>query len=235
VKERIEIMKRFATHVFFLLCGLGFAVAHVRLHAQQVSPVIQEFNKKARGAIQVANLGVEPKFVTCRAQSFEPNEHGGPLPRSLDPQLNVRLATGKMLLAPKDSRQISYDANPAVLPAWFLVTCRFMPVERSQGITIGTDISSIVIVHGGQLDIRDVAVSATQTESKVEVEVKNNGSGLARVNSCELLGHRKQVDMGSFILYPHQERLVEADWKNGARPETVRIHIGKKRLEVPVN
>jgi hypothetical protein len=41
--------------------------------------------------------------------------------------------------------------------------------------------------------------------------------------------------MGTFILFPHQKRLVEADWKETTMPETVRIQIGKKRLEAPVN
>jgi hypothetical protein len=85
------------------------------------------------------------------------------------------------------------------------------------------------------LDPRDVAVSAKRAGAKVEVEVKNNGSGLARVSSGEVHGHSKHADMGTFILFPHQKRLVEADWKETTMPETVRIQIGKKRLEAPVN
>ena len=97
------------------------------------------------------------------------------------------------------------------------------------------EVSSIVIVHGGPLDPREVEVSARRVGAKVEMEVENRTSSLARVESGEVIGHRKQADIGTFILYPHQKRLVEADWKEAALPETVRIQIGKKRVEAPVN
>jgi hypothetical protein len=70
---------------------------------------------------------------------------------------------------------------------------------------------------------------------KVEVEVKNRGAGLARVSSGEVQGHRKEEDIRTFVLFPHQTRVVETDWKESTPPETARIQIGKKRFEAPVN
>jgi hypothetical protein len=228
-------MKRFAINGLLLLCGLGFPATCIRVQAQGISPVIQEFNKKTRGAVQVNNGGNTAKIVSCRAQSFDPDEHGALRLRPIDAALHVRIAAERVVLQPNGSRQVSFDANPSVLPAWFLVTCAFVPVERGPGITVALEISSVVIVHGGAFDINDVTLSAKHTGAKAEVEVKNNGSGLVRVSSGEVHGHGKQADLGTFILFPHQKRLVESDWKGTAPPETARIQIGKKRLQAPVN
>lgn len=228
-------MKKFTEYCLLFLCASGFVAACTQVHAQGMSPVIQEFNKKARGVVQVTNIGDAPKIVSCRAQSFDANEHGVLQLHPLDAALHVRIEAGRQVVAAKDSRQVSFDATPTTLPAWFVVTCRFMPLEQGPGLTLAMEISSIVIVHGGPLNPRDVAMSAKLVKAKVEVEVQNNGAGLARVSSGEVLSHKKQSELGTFILFPHQRRLVEADWKEATPPETVRIQIGKKRLEAHVN
>jgi hypothetical protein len=226
---------RITTYGLKLVCGFGITAVCIGARAQQVSPVISEFNKKARGVVQIVNTSDAPKFVSCRAQGFDPDEHGGPRPHPPEAALNVRIASERVLLGPHGSRQVSFDAAPAVPPAWFLVTCLFTPVQHKLGLTVAMEISSIVIVHAGQLDTRDVLLSAKLVGAKVEIEVKNNGSGLARVDSGEVVGHRKEADLNSFILYPHQLRTMESDWKESSPPETVRIQIGKKRLEAPIN
>jgi hypothetical protein len=228
-------MKWLFRHRLLFLCAVGFALACTRMQAQWMSPTFQEFNKKARGTVEVNNTGGIPNIVSCKAEGFDVDEHGRIQRHSVDPALHVRFAAERVELPPKGSRQISFDANPATVPAWFVVTCTFSPVVPESGVKINMAIYSVVIVHGGPLDPRDVAVSAKHVGAKVEVEVKNNGPGLARVSSGEVLGHKKQANIGTFILFPHQRRLVEADWKETAMPETVRIQIGKKRLEAPVN
>lgn len=224
-----------ANYVLKFVCGFGIAAISLGAQAQQVSPVVSEFNKKARGVVQIVNTSDAPKFVSCRAQGFDPDEHGGPRPHPPEASLNVRIASERVLLGPHDSRQVSFDATPVAPPAWFLVTCLFTPVQRSPGLTLAMEVSSIVIVHAGQLDSHDVLLSAKLVGGKVEIEVKNNGSALARVDSGEVVGHRKETDINSFILYPHQLRTMEADWKETPPPETVRIQIGKMRLEAPIN
>jgi hypothetical protein len=229
------IKTRSVGYLLLLLCGSGIAPICMKIQAQQMSPVIAEFNNIAHGAIQVTNNGDTVKTVSCQARGFDPDEHGRPQMRTLDPAMHVRVTSEKVVLAPKASRQISFDANPEVAPAWFLMTCTFMPVERSNGLTVAMALSSVVIIHGGQFDTHDVAVSAKRVNDKVDVEIKNSGAGMARVNSGEIVGHKKEADMGTFLLFPHQRRLAEVDWKETAQPETVRIQIGKQHLEAHVN
>lgn len=224
-----------ASYAVLICCGIGIAATCARVQAQGMSPIIQEFNKKARGAVQATNIGDVPKIVSCRAQSFDPDEHGTLQFHPIDAALHVRIDSRRQVVGPKSSQQVSFDATPAALPAWFAVTCRFMPLEHGAGLTLAMEITSIVIVNGGHFDSRDVAVSAKRVGAKVEVEIKNNGSGLARVKSGEVHGHGKHADLGTFILFPHQKRLVETDLKETTMPETVRIQIGKKRLEAKVN
>jgi hypothetical protein len=226
---------RLIRSALLFLCGINLAVNGLRLQAQILSPVRQEFNKKARGSVEVANIGDTPKVVSCRMQGFDADEHGVLQLHPIGDALHVRISAERVVLAPKGSRQISFDADPAMLPAWFAVTCRFMPVERGAGLTVAMEISSLVIVQGGHLDPRDVTLSAKHVGGKVLVEVKNNGSGLAQVSGGAVRGHRKQVDLRDFTLFPHQTRLVEADWKETTPPESTRLQIGKKRLEAPVN
>jgi hypothetical protein len=216
-----------------LLCGL--VLCGPKMHTQTMSPTISEFNRQARGVVHLVNTSDATRLVSCRAQGFDPNEHGSPRSKPLDPKLNVRIATSRELLAPNGTRQISFEATPAALPAWFLISCRFMPAERGAGITVATELNSVVIVHGGNLDIRDVRLTAKREGSKVQVEVNNDGAGLARVDSIEIVGHRKKAGVGTFLLFPHQRRLAEADWNSSEPPQTVRIHIGNKHLEAPVN
>jgi len=228
-------MKPFVIHGLLRLGALGLiSWCGTIAYAQQMSPTISEFNKKARGTVVARNVSDTPRLVSCSAQGFDVDEHGAAHPHAVDPALNVRISTGRFELGPNASRQISFDATPGLAPAWFLVTCRFVPVQRGAGLTVVMEISSIVIIYGNQLDPGDVDVSARRAGDMVEVEVENHGAGLARVDSGAILGHRKQAEVGTFILYPHQKRLVDADWKETIAPESVRIQIGKKRLETPV-
>jgi hypothetical protein len=227
---------RFAGYTALFLCGIAFAADCIQVQAQGMSPVSQEFNKKARGVVEVTNNDTSAKIISCRAQSFDANEHGVPQLSPIDPALHVRIDADRVVLAPKSSRQVSFEADPAALPAWFVVTCRFMPMERGPGLTVAMELSSIVIINGGwHVNDQDVELSAKRMGDKVEVEVKNRGAGLARVSSGEVQGHRKEADIRTFVLFPHQTRLVETDWKGATLPETARIQIGKKRFEAPVN
>jgi hypothetical protein len=227
---------RFAGYAVLSLCGIGFAADGMRVQAQGMSPVSQEFNKKARGVVEVTNNDNAAKIISCRAQSFDVSEHGVPKLTPIDPSLHVRIDADRVVLAPKSSRQVSFEADPAALPGWFMVTCRFVPMERGPGLTVAMELSSVVIVNGGwRLAPGDVDLSAKRVGDKVEVQVKNNGAGLARVTSGEVRGHRKEADIGTFVLFPHQTRLAETDWKDATAPETARIQIGKKRFETTVN
>ena len=65
-------MKRLAIYVLLGICALALAAACARVQAQQVSPVIQEFDKKARGTVQVTNISDAPELVSCRARDSTP-------------------------------------------------------------------------------------------------------------------------------------------------------------------
>lgn len=226
---------RVVCHAALFLGAIGFAVVSMPMQGQGMSPMSQEFSKRARGTVEVTNNSDAERLVSCRAQGFDVDEHGAIHLHALSGALNVRMNTERVMLAPKDSRQISFDADPYSLPAWFAVTCRFTPVQRRRGLTLAMEISSVVIVDGSHLNTDDVTLSAKHVGSSVQVEVINKGPGLARVSSGEVVGHKKQAALKTFILFPHQTRLVETAWKETAAPEIARIHIGRKRLEALVN
>ena len=218
-----------------LLYFVGFAMHCPDVRGQGISPVSQDFNKKARGTVEVANSGDVAKIVSCRAQGFDVNEQGAIKVHPVDPGLHVRISTQGVVLQPKGLRQVSFEADPGTLPAWFLVTCRFMPVDQAPGLTLAMELSSIVIIQGSGVGANDVTLSAKHVGNKVVVEVNNSGAGLVRVASGAVVGHRKEAELRSFVLFPHQRRLLEADWKENTPPLTARIQVGKKHLEASVN
>jgi hypothetical protein len=218
-----------------LLFGMAIAAACTQIQAQGISPIVQEFNKNARGSVDVTNLSDAPKIVSCKAQGFDTDEHGSLQFRPLDPALHIRIDSGREIVGARGSRRVSFDANPSALPAWFAVTCRVAPMERSPGLSIALELSSVVLIHSGRVNPHDVTVTAKRVGAKVEVEVDNYGPDLTRVGPGSVLGHRKQADLRPFVLFPKQKRIIEADWKEeDAAPETVRLQIGKDRFEATV-
>jgi len=178
--------------------------------------------------------GMSPGWSPAVPRDSDADEHGAARPHPLDPALNVRITSERVELAPGASRQISFDASPAQTPAWFLFDLQVHTGARGAGLTVAMEISSIVIIHGGNLDPRDVTLSAHRDGPRVLVEVDNNSPGLARVDSGEIVGHRKQADLGTFISIHTRKRLLQANWKEANPPETVRIQIGRKRLAAAV-
>ncbi len=229
IPNKISVSWNSATSAFALAMSITVA------HAQQVSPTIAEFTKRARGTIEVTNISKEPKIVSCAAQGFDPDERGAAHPHAMPSGLNVRLSSGRIELPGNGTRQISFDATSASSPAWFLMTCSFVPVQRSAGLTIAMDVSSIVVIHDNDFNANQVLLHARHVGEKVELELTNNGPGLARVNAGEVIGHRTKAEFGTFLLYPHQRRVTQVDWKQSAPPESVRVQIGKKHLETAVN
>jgi hypothetical protein len=222
----------------YLLSALAILLmsfANCFARAQRLSPVIAEFDKKARGSFQVENLGEAPKIVSCKATGFRVDEHGAPIPGQLDNSLHVRIASERTELAPRTTRQISFDATPAQLPAWFMVSCKFIPVQRGSGLTIAMVLNSIVIIHGGAFNSSDITISASHSGSKVTLEVRNQGNGLVRVDSCEVSGRKAKSTLNTFLLFPHQTRIAETNWNDADTPKIAKVRIGRQKYEVPIS
>jgi len=65
-----DSMSYFAKYGLMIICAAGLASACTGTQAQQVSPTLAEFTKRARGTVEVTNVGNEPRLVSCRPQGF---------------------------------------------------------------------------------------------------------------------------------------------------------------------
>ena len=230
MKYRIQVCNRRTLHLGIL--GLALCIP---VSAQRMSPMQQDFDRKARGSVEVANAEDFPKFLACRAEGFDVDDRGKIALHPPDPDLHVRIASERIELGPKQSRQVSFDATPGTVPAWFAVVCEFSPVKHQAGLTMKIAIFSVILIHGPEKVTPAITLSAKHVGNKVVVVFDNNGSALARVDSCVISGKKGKIEIPRFPLFPHRKRTAEAEWAELAAPQTVRIHVGKKILEAKVN
>ncbi len=226
---------RFREQRRLLLWIVVLAGMSIPANAQRMSPMQQDFERKARGSVEVANADAFPKFLACKAEGFDVDDRGKIALHPLDPDLHVRIASERTEIGPKQSKQISFDATPATVPAWFAVLCEFSPVNRQAAITVNMAIFSVILVHGPEKAPPSIAATAKYVGGKVIVELENTGTALERVNSCTISGQKGKVEIPRVLLFPKRKRIAEADWAALAAPERVRIQVGKKTLEVQVN
>src|SRR5215471_1229597 len=91
------------------------------LLAQGVSPVIVEYQGKAKGSFEVRNDTIYPLSVVLEPMSFTVDAEGNPRYRPLDSTIHVRCSTTSFRVPPKQIHTVYYEANAEQLPAWFTI------------------------------------------------------------------------------------------------------------------
>jgi hypothetical protein len=108
-------MNRVAIIVLLLAGLVGSAGA---AGAQTISPIVQEYGKKANGTFLLTNNTVQPLAVTIEAYSFSVDKAGKHL-RPLDSTVHLKLSETSARLAPKETHEVDYkircDSYPCLV------------------------------------------------------------------------------------------------------------------------
>jgi hypothetical protein len=94
----LEEAKMIRTAIAILLLAGSVNVAG----AQTISPMVQEYGKKANGTFLLTNNTVQPLATTIEAYSFSVDKIGKHL-RALDSTAHVQLSETSARLAPKET------------------------------------------------------------------------------------------------------------------------------------
>ena len=102
-------MQRIAIAILLLAASASMA------GAQTISPLAQEYGKRAAGTFLLTNNTVVPLAVTIEARSFSVDKVGKHL-RPLDSTAHVQLSETSARLAPKETHEVDYKIRCDVYP-----------------------------------------------------------------------------------------------------------------------
>ena len=184
--------------------------------AQSVRPVIVEYKGQARGKVEVVNDSLFPINVVLEPKSFDINEAGQGLYRSLDPSIHLKLSAMSFRIPPQQSRYAFYEAASDTLPAWFVLTCTFSGLPQQAGLNIQLELPhTVYMVQKDPLGQGDVNVQSASFQSaprRVGIRIQNVGPNLGRVVDWQVSSAQKTKHFAGFPLLPKNSREMQGDW-----------------------
>lgn len=122
--------------------------------AQTISPVINEFGKKASGEFTVTNNGLQPLAVAVRAFSFTVVD-GKSIFRPLDAGVTVSINTTSTRLGPKQSFTFDYDVRCASLPCAITIDVSLTGLHTITGLAVALHLPEVIYLCDKAKGCRD--------------------------------------------------------------------------------
>jgi len=203
--------------------------------AQGISPVIVEYQGKAKGSFEVRNDTIYPLSVVLEPMSFTVDAEGNPRYRPLDSTIHVRCSTTSFRVPPKQIHTVYYEANAEQLPAWFTIYATVGKGTATQsGLQIAIQLPHTVYLLPKQKFERSAVVflrsETISGQKKVAVELKNSSQLFARVQEVELYFASGKKTYVGFPFFPGQLRKLELDWDKEANPSQIVLKFEKFRV-----
>ena len=220
---------------FGILLLLFAAVTQV--HAQTISPVIQEYQGKADGRFQIYNDQEVPLTVVLEPHSFAVDANGNPTFRKLDPEIHVQLSSTSFRLQPKQTYFVFYKASSETLPNWFCIYATVTGSTTTTGIKLAIQLPHTVYLLDKKTLERDQVAwvraesSPAGNKRKIVAEVENHGSEFSRVREVEVTSVNGKQAYAGFPLFPGQRRLLELEWDGSTEPEHIQLSFDRFKME----
>lgn len=228
-----------AAQAVLLAVSLSVAFAVPQLRAQTVQPVIEEYEQKADGRIEVTNSTLQPMAVVLEPRSFSIAEDGHGIYRPIDPSIHLKLSTTSFLLGPRQNYYVFYKATADALPAWFTVYAGFSQVGASAGLKVRFMLPHTVYLYQKQpVDKASIHVANAayrSADKKVVCDIRNDGAGLVRVEEVRAVGGKSSVEGGGFPLLPGASRHLAIDWKERGSPTAIVLHFPRFEVKEAVS
>jgi P pilus assembly chaperone PapD len=212
--------------IAFLLAFLAFGALYTP--GQTISPVIVEYQQKAKGRFQVTSDSDVPLTVVLEPESFRVDEKGNPTFYPLDPNIHLELSTTSFRLAPHQTYMVFYKASASHLPAWFTIYATVTGKRTNQGIELAIHLPhTVYLMTKKPLASSSVVWDKAEfspTSGKVEGLVTNQGSAYARVVGVFVTdASGKKHDFSGFPFFPGQQRQIELPWKGSTPPKRIEL------------
>jgi hypothetical protein len=199
-------------------------------YAQTVSPVIQEYNGKAEGAIALTNNTLVPMAVLLEPRSFSINPDGSGVYRSLDPRIHVKLSSMSSRIDPGRTYYVYYKAKADKLPAWFTIYSTFSPIGNRSRLDVRILLPHTVYIYPRKSQSKDDVVEVKQAayfreKRKIVCDIANNTLELERVEEIRVTSSSKSIVSPGFPLLPGTERHLEVNWNQEDPPRELVLHM----------
>lgn len=216
---------------------IGLLLPQPMLRAQAISPVIAEYQGKARGQFQLTNDTLFPLDVSLEPFSFVVNEQGKPTYGPLEPMLHVRLSSTSFRLAPQQIYTVYYDASADVLPAWFTIYATVMRANNHSDVRVAFQLPhTVYLLPPTTIDRNAVSFrrATTLPSGAVNIEIENQGKDYARIQEVDLVTTSGKKTFPGFPFFPHQRRNLVLEPDPGGEPVKVVLKFPKFKVEEPI-
>ena len=212
--------------VVLLVSALHFTGASPA-RAQTIRPLVSEFQREARGRVEVVNDSDQPLTVVIELRGFSVTEEGELQDHPLADSIQVKLSAMSFRLPPRQSRFVFYEARAKQAPAWFILFANFTgyPSREFSGLNVQLELPHIVYIlpreHWKASDLHVTSMEIQKDSGTVTLVVENQGPHFGRIAELEVQGARQKGIVGGFPLFPGRRRRLEIAWKGDDPPETV--------------
>lgn len=131
-------MRKILVLVLFQFLALFFSSF---AQAQSISPIGQEFKRRAKGSFSVSNKSLRPMRVVFEPVSFVNSREGQQTVMPLD-SANIHLKLSQMSLSipAQQTYQVDFEAECQHLPCAFAVFAKFSAGHTTSGIAVSINL-----------------------------------------------------------------------------------------------
>ena len=222
--------------MLLVVLGLGLACPDAAL-AQTIRPLVSEFQREARGRVEVVNDSDQPLTVVIEPRGFSLTDSGDLRDEPLPAGITVKLSAMSFRLPPRQSRFVFYEASAQQAPAWFMLFANFTgyPSRSFSGLNVQLELPHVVYIlpreHWKAEDLRVVSRGIEKESGMLTLVVENHGPHFGRIAELDVEGLRRKGTARGFPLFPGGRRLVEIAWNGDDTPETVVLKTGDFSLK----
>lgn len=224
--------------VLGVLAGVLYASA---AGAQTIRPLIAEFQREARGRVELVNDSDRPLNVIVEPRGFSVDDKGEMQDEPLPSHVHVKLSAMSFRLPPRQSRFVFYEATTDRAPAWFVLYANLtgFPTRGVTNLNVQLELPHIVYIlprdqwKNGDLRVRDIDVR--RETGTLLLTVENNGQAFGRIAGLRVQGARQRVNVPGFPLFPGGRRRIEIEWKPDDEPETAVVDARSFSFEQKLN
>lgn len=207
--------------------------------AQTIRPLVSEFQREARGRVEVVNDSDQPLTVVIEPRGFSLTEGGELRDEPLPAGITVKLSAMSFRLPPRQSRFVFYEGSAEQAPAWFILFANFTgyPSRSFSGLNVQLELPHVVYIlprERWKADDLVVSIGVEKEPGMLRLVVENQGPHFGRIVELEVEGPRQKGTVSGFPLFPGGRRLVEVAWNGDDAPEAIVLKTGefsfKRRL-----